>query len=350
MRKIVKAVTAFFLAFTLVFAAGCGIDRDTKVVLTTGFAKDEIFKIDDVSCTVPEMMVYLTNIQNQYEQVYGREIWDKDIEGVSLESNVKDNALSKLAQIKTIVLLAKQRGIVLDEKETEVVAKATDMYYDSLNSVEISEMGITRDTIYTLYSDYALAQKTYRDMIRDVNPEISDDEARTITVQHIVFKTYAVDDDGIRVSYPDKQKQEIRKTAENIAERAKAGEDMTALATELGIEENITVSFGKGEVDPVLETAGFDLGTDEVSDVIETEFGYHVLKCISTFNREETDENKLKIADKRKQEAFSEEYEVFVKTLTKALNEPLWDEISFIHDPNVTTSDFFEVYDEISSL
>lgn len=56
---------------------GCGrFDiSNTKVVLTTGFDKDEIFRIETISCTVPEVMVYLTNAQNQYESVYGSEIW-----------------------------------------------------------------------------------------------------------------------------------------------------------------------------------------------------------------------------------------------------------------------------------
>ena len=51
-----------------VFFTGCGlpIEGNTKVVLTTGFEKDEIFRIEGISCRVPEIMVYLTNSENQY--------------------------------------------------------------------------------------------------------------------------------------------------------------------------------------------------------------------------------------------------------------------------------------------
>lgn len=344
--KMARLVTALILAVMLL--SSCGkVNKDTKVVLTTGFAKDELFKIDEINCTIPEMMVYLTNMQNQYEDVYGEQIWETKINGVSLESNVKDNALSKISQVKTIVLLAASRGIELDEKELDKVENATDIYWQSLSESEISGMGIDRDLIYKMYSEYALAEKVYQDMIKDVNPEISDDEARTITVMQIFIKTYAVDDDGENVRYNESQRANARATADEIAARAVEGEDFEKLAIEYGYSENLTISFGEGEVDPAIEAAGFGMGLDEVSGVIEAQNGYAILKCISTFNREETEENKKKIVEKRKREAFSAEYEEFVLTLTKALNENAWNEISFIHGEDIVTSDFFEVLEGV---
>ena len=35
-----------------------------------------------------------------------------------------------------------------------------------------------------------------------------------------------------------------------------------------------------------------------------------------------------------------------VETLTRNLNEDLWDSVGFIHDENVKTMDFFDVYTE----
>lgn len=345
--KYVRRIAIISLVAVMLLC-GCGkVNSDTKVVLTTGFAKDELFKIDEVNCTIPEMMVYLTNMQNQYEQVYGVKIWDTKIDGVSLETNVKDNALSKIAQVKTIVLLAARRGIVLEEKELELVDKATDLYWNSLNSTEIETLGITRDTIYNMYSEYTLASKVYQDIIKDVNPEISDDEARTITVQQIFLKTYAVNDDGENVRYNNTQRESALEQANEIAERAAAGEDFEKLAIEYGLDEGMTISFGEGEVDPAIEEAGFGLGVDEISGVIEAENGFAILKCISTFNREETEENKKNIVEARKREAFSAEYEEFVATVTKALNEEAWNDITFIHNTNITTSDFFDVMDGV---
>ena len=62
-------------------------------------------------------------------------------------------------------------------------------------------MGVTEETVTGLYAEYALANKVYQFIIRDINPEISDDEARTITVQHVLIKTYALDGTGKRIEY-----------------------------------------------------------------------------------------------------------------------------------------------------
>jgi foldase protein PrsA len=67
---------------------------------------------------------------------------------------------------------------------------------------------------------------------------------------------------------------------------------------------------------------------------------------VNTFNREETDANKLEIAEERKNEAFGLEYNSFVAGLARDLNEELWENIAIIRDEGVTTADFFEVYEK----
>lgn len=84
-------------------------DDGTKVVFTTGFGKNEVFRIGDESCSKAEIMIYLTTIQNQYANVYGTEIWNTSLNGVTLEDNVKETVLARIAQIKTMYLLAKEK-------------------------------------------------------------------------------------------------------------------------------------------------------------------------------------------------------------------------------------------------
>lgn len=326
---------------------GCGSEADNKkVVLTTGFGKNEVFRIEEASCSKAEMLVYLTNIQNHYENVFGSQIWETNIDGVSLEENVKDTALAKMAQIKAMTLLAQKHNVTLTEEEQTKVEEAAAEYYHSLNETEIELMGITENTIVSLYSEFALSNKLYHYLIKDINPEISDDEARTITVEHIHIKTYHLDENGNKVEYSDYAKKQAYETAYEVAKSAKAGEDFHRLADKYSEDETLTYSFGKGEMEAGFEEAAFNLGTNEISDVVETQYGYHVIKCISTFNKEVTDENKKKIVEERKKEVFGEEYETFTGSLVKNLNKELWDEITFIHDEKVTTSDFFEIYNK----
>ena len=336
------------LILSLALCTSCTKAGDnTRVVFTTGFDKDELFRIEDESCRLAEIMVYLTTTQNQYESVYGEEIWNAGLDGVTLEENIKETVLAKIAQIKTMYLLAGDKGVILNGEEEALVEKAAQEYYQSLNETEVEMLGVSPETIRKLYRQYALAEKVYQVIIQDINPEISDDEARTITVQHILIKTYTSDGQGNITQYSEDSKTMAYQTAGEIRVMAVSGEyDFEELARKYSDDANITYSFGKGEMSRAVEDVVFQLETDEISQVIESDTGYHIIKCINTFNREETDVNKLKIVDQRKNAVFGQEYDEFVSSLTRKLNENLWDEVTLIHDSRVTTSNFFDVYTE----
>ena len=342
--KIRMIVVMMVLCVTMI--SGCGKDGSpTKVVFTTGTGKDEVFRINDEICKKEEFMVYLTNIQNQYESVYGTEIWNAEYEGVTFEENVKDTVLARIAQVKTMYLMAKAKGIELTEAELTQLETAAGEYYASLSDSEIELLGISKDTVYELYEEYAMAQKIYQWIIRDVNPEISDDEARIITVQHILIKTYYVDGEGKKTPYSALEKKAAYEQALEVYNMVMEGEQsFEKLASVYSADETVTYSFGKGQMDTVFESAAFNLATNEISEVVESELGYHIIKCINTFDREETDANKQKLLEERKNTVFGQEYDAFVKTLTKQLNETLLDQIHFIHEETVTTTGFFDVY------
>ena len=220
-RKSVMVVLS--ISLIVLSLMGCGNhDTDTessvdktkkKIVLTTGFGKDEVFRIDRTSCKIPEVMVYLTNTQNQYESVFGKEIWQKDLNGANLESSIKENVLARIAQIKAMNLLAEKQGIVLNEDEMQRASKAAEEYENSLTDTEKTQLGVDQELLKRMYEEYALANKVYDNIIKDINPEISDDEARTITVQQILLKTYTLNGKGEKeqVSQEEKAMRELRK-------------------------------------------------------------------------------------------------------------------------------------------
>lgn len=343
-RLLRKIVCCLLLALYVIFLSSCS---NAKVVFTTGFGEDEVFRIDSAVCTLPELMVYLTNTQNQYESVYGPEVWNISLDGVTLEENVKEMVLAKIAQIKTMYLLAENKDVKLTEAEEAKVEQAAQEYFRSLNETEAELLGVDQDIIVRLYKEYALADKVYEYIIQDVNPEISDDEARTITVQHILLRTYTTDGAGKRVAYTDDLKKNVYQRACDIRELAVSGEqNFLDLAARYSEDVTVTYSFGKGEMDITFEETAFSLETDEISQVIETESGYHIIKCINTFDREQTDANKLEIVEERRREVFGQEYDAFVEKLNRAINEKLWQQVIFIHDDNVKTSNFYDVYDK----
>lgn len=348
----IRRFCAAALTAVLLFLCACGRGGSgTTVVLTTGLAADEIFRIENKSCRLPEIMVYLTTTQNQYEAVYGEGIWQANLDGVTLEENVKEMVLAKIAQIKTLNLLAEEKGVTLDEEEQRLVLLASEEYYGSLNEAEIEKMGVTAEVITQLYAEYALAEKVYRHIIQDLNLEISDDEARTITVSHILIKTYMLDGRGERIAYTEQAKKAAYERACEVLSLALDGEhDFESLITRYSEDPIATYSFRQGEKEEAFEAAAFNLGTNEISGIVEDACGYHIIKCLNTFNQEETDRNKQMIIEERKKEVFGEEYDVFVETLTRKLNDKVWEAVGFIHDEEVTTTDFFDIYVKYFSI
>ena len=341
----VVAVACVLLGFLL---KGCGKEQDgTKVVFTKTLGKNEIFRIGDEICTTPEIMVFLTTTQYEYEKVYSDKIWNTEQDGVTLEAYVKEKVLEKAAQIKSMYLLAKSKDIELTEQEKNFSKAAAKDYLGQMSASQKEALGLTEETVAALYEQYAMANKVYLDITGDVNPEISDDEARIITIQHVLIKTGSRDAQGNWVPFLTAEKNAAYEEATKVREEAVAGKkSFEELAAKYSEDPTVTYSFGKGEMEPALEAVAFKLETGEISTVVEGETGYHVLKCISTFDSEETQANKKKILEARRNEAFGQEYDAFIESLAKKLNDAAWEEVGLIRDGNLPKSDFFDVYDK----
>jgi parvulin-like peptidyl-prolyl isomerase len=81
-----------------------------------------------------------------------------------------------------------------------------------------------------------------------------------------------------------RSKAEARARAAEVEAKAKAGEDFTALVAQYsddpGAKDRMGSlgKFSRGKMDKAFSDAAFQLRVDEVSDVVETKFGFHVIK------------------------------------------------------------------------
>lgn len=345
--RIKKNIALCCILVLCIMLTGCAEDKRTKVFLTTGFSEDELFVMEDTACLLPELMIYLKDIQSRYESVYGEGIWSTTVDGVSMADNIKDNALSQISQIKAMTLFAKSNNIELTEDEITLSGEAAKDFYESLSPEVIEETGITVEILENMYKEYALANKLYAALIEDINPEISDDEARTITVQHIFIKTYTTDNEGKMQDYSDSAKEIALRKAEEILKLALDGEhDFHSLVLQYSDGNLDDYSFGKNATEPEFEEAAFNLGVDEISGIVTTKYGYHIIKCLSTFNREETDLNKIVLADVYKQKNFGEHYDNFASNLTTYFNDELWQNTDFKPGIIIDGQSFFTVYNK----
>lgn len=344
-KYIAKKIAVVCLAGFITLGGLTGCQRETKIVFTIGLSGNQIFKIGSVICTRPEIMIYLTTFYNQYADTYGQEMWNYDFGGVSLEEHVKDVVLSKMTQIKIMNLMAKERDIQLTAEEEQKVLAAAESYYKKLSETLIKEEKITQETVENVYREYAVANKVYTTITESADMEISDDEARTVTVQAIYFKNWKLKNNE-KTAMSEAEKLEILKTAKKALERANEGEDFEALAAEYSDDRQIVKSYARGTVEAYFEELLFSMDEGDISNVIETEDGYYIVKCISTMDYEATQANKIVLAEQRQRKAFSDAYTEIATNTHSQFRDKYWDKITLSEEVHKTDANFFDIYDE----
>ncbi len=330
-----KALICTITFCILLCACGSDPTDNSQIVLTTGFEEGELFYVGDNKCYVPEAKVYIRNLEDGYESVYGEDIMERSVGDTSVSDKLTSMALSRLAEVKALGILASDRDITLSERDIEKCGKAADRYMGSLSDADRKDLEITPELLLSMYEDYALAYNVYNDITKDVNPEISDDEARIITIQRILI--------------PNGDEEQAAQTANIIYAKLSEGEGFDTLTDEYNGSGESKYSFGKDTDDfpPDFVNACFELSTDEVSSPIVTDEGISIVKCLSSYDRERTDANKIRLVNDRKSEAFDKVYSSFVKELQTNFNSELWNGQELSDRKLDSEENFFRIYDDV---
>ena len=336
-----KILISVLLAVVLMTAC------DKTVVVTGGFAEGEVFRINTLSCSRSEMNIYLTNMANAYEATFGEQIWSTSAGNTTIEDAFKETVLAKVTRIKVLNLMAKEEKISLSGDEKKSLKKAAKAYMKTLSKNEKTELGADEDLVYQMYSEYALAEKVYNSIVDEVDFEISDDDARSITVEQIFIKTYHEDTHGRLTDYSDAAKAEAKDRALAIREKAVTESDFESLCALYNEEDESTHTYRRGEMPETYENVAFALEEGEISYVITTDDGYYIVKCISTYERKATNENKEAIINEAKRKAFEEKYNEFLPNVIANINEKEWESIKIIHNAEMKTDSFFDIYTDI---
>jgi peptidyl-prolyl cis-trans isomerase C len=114
----------------------------------------------------------------------------------------------------------------------------------------------------------------------DENPQ-KFDMPEMVRIGHILIATL---DPQTRAELSAEQKADKRKKADEVLKRARAGEDFATLAMAFSNDSRSRAKggeykFARGEEMPSeIETAAFSMKTNQISDLITTTNGYHILK------------------------------------------------------------------------
>ena len=107
-----------------------------------------------------------------------------------------------------------------------------------------------------------------------------------VRVRHILVSTQPDEEpaDDAKAKKPVLSKEEARKKSQLLLDRVRKGEDFAKLAKENSDDPGSRDNgggydfFGRGKMVVEFEDAAFSLKPGEVSDVIETQFGFHIIK------------------------------------------------------------------------
>lgn len=260
-----------------------------------------VAKVDNLKITKQEYLVFskfnmsqfLTSINSTDVDKYD---WKTKINGNTdtAKDQVKKSTLDNTQEIKIQLVKAKEAGITLDAADLKKI--------DEVITQRITESGSKAAAEKSIMDAYGVSLSDYKEVYKDLvitqkyisaeraKVKVSDDEIKKeyndnkadydkVTVTHILIST--VDANGAPVSAG--KKAEAKKKADDILVKVKAGEDVKALAEKYsedpGVKDNKgEYTFGKGQMVPEFEEWAFKSHTAGDADIVETSYGYHVIK------------------------------------------------------------------------
>ena len=297
-------------------------------VLLTGCQKAESMLAGITSeqgYDLPEIMIVAMSQTNTYEEICTDQIWSVQVDdsGQTFEQYTKDQIKSFMDEMKTMTLLAEERGVELTSEESAAMDAAAAEYVAALTPEDIAYMGVDEETAGTVFHDYCLANKLVGELTEGMDMEVSDSEAKVIDITEV--------------------RAEDQETAERILAGISEGSSLEKAAS----AEGLTVSerkLGRAEESEDFEYAAFGLETGQVSEVVEDNGQYCVIRCDNDYDEEATAERKEQIYEARREKAFQDIYGSFKEGIALKDSEKIWEGVSLSGEPHAVSADFFEIY------
>ena len=273
-----------------------------------------LIKAKDFNITSGEVIKFIIgNLGNRADQL-------KQMDADSLRQYIERN-VQLLTDRKLILAEAKKANITVPGEDIEKVineqaenAGGIDKFTEILTA-----NGITIDKVRESIEVEIIIQRFMDDVVaKDITVTDAEVESiyfadKTASVRHILLLTQGK---------TDEEKVEIRTKMEGILARTKGGEDFPALAKEFtedpGSKENggLYENFGRGEMVKPFEDAAFSLMVGEISDIVETKYGLHILKIVD--RKKETralEEVREEIVEQIKQSKIGQNFSVYMAGL-----------------------------------
>jgi peptidyl-prolyl cis-trans isomerase D len=163
----------------------------------------------------------------------------------------------------------------LESKVTVTEPEQKDYYEKNKAKYQMPEERKAKYIFIDSVKYHKLATATDKELEDYFNQHLEDYRLKeTVAAQHILFKTEG--------KTPE-ETETIRKKALTVLDRAKKGEDFGKLAKDFSEDSSAAQGgnlgeFPRGQMVPEFEKAAFSLGVGAISDLVKTQYGFHIIK------------------------------------------------------------------------
>jgi parvulin-like peptidyl-prolyl isomerase len=234
-----------------------------------------VAKVDGEGITIEEFESDFEVYKKIYEQRLGEGAMSEVGEdGKTLEENLKNEIVQKLIMEKLVAKEATKMDIsVTDEEIEEQMSNYTTMmggqekFDEFLDNNKISKEffkeNLRKEILFNKHRETFMAETNISEKEAQKYFNANKDDLVVIKASHILVKT---EEEG-----------------KKILERLNAGEKFDVLAKDLSIDKASAVNggdlgyFTKGSMISEFEEVAFNLKVGEISDLVKTEVGYHII-------------------------------------------------------------------------
>ena len=250
MNRIMKYAAAALAAATAVSTLG-GCEQLEKKAPEDTVA----VSFGDTNIMLDEVTYMIRSMEYTYESYFGSNICGNDMgdgSGMTVGDYIKQMSLSQLRQTLVLNEYAKKNGIELSDdqkaKVDEAIEKLQTESEDYLDAV-----GATDELIEKTYTENAIANLVYMDLVADVDTTVGDDEFLRKKIAYVkltpseLTETTAADEATTEVSSDEDSSEEAYSIENTEVELESASKDVTTSTEEASSEKASTEAVSTGE-------------------------------------------------------------------------------------------------------
>ncbi|MAU36825.1 MAG: peptidylprolyl isomerase [Flavobacteriales bacterium] len=244
--------------------------------------------IDKIEAVIGDEIVLRSDIESQYLQYLAL--------GNLRSDSVKCEIIEDLLFQRLLINQAKLDSVVVSDEEIDAEIEKRIAYFESqLGTIEKVEEYFGKIKLEIelelgkIIKDQFLAQKVQGTIASDVKvtpSEVKDFYTQINADLPMISEKVEILQIVIKPEIPNTQKNKLRDKLNGFRERVYNGEDFKMLATLYSDDPGSASNGGelgfvnRGDLVPEFERAAFRLKKDEISEVIETQFGFHIVQLI----------------------------------------------------------------------